>query len=318
MFDLHLLKTFVSVVDSGGFTSAGERVHRTQSTVSQQIRKLETHVGRPLLLRRRAGGDLRLTEDGERLLGYARRLVVLAEEAEAVMRPGGTGGVVRLGVPEDFDVNRLLGLLSGFARLHPAIRLDTGNGLSFELLASLEAGDLDLALIKRDAGAGTALASWPERLCWVAGRNADTAGWGLEDEPSSEGAASGEGPLNRAKKNEPVPLVLFPLGCIYRNRAVHALESAGRSWRVAFSSRGLAGIQAAVSAGLGISLLPISAVLPDHRVLREEAKNARGRNSPFGPVPPTELALVARTRPLPPPHRPLVAYLSEELGKEPF
>src|SRR5436853_3463818 len=85
MLDLELLRSFVSVVDAGGFTRAGERVHRTQSTVSQQIRKLETSVGRPLLFRQRAGKKVTLTEDGELLLGYARRLLAIAEEARDML-----------------------------------------------------------------------------------------------------------------------------------------------------------------------------------------------------------------------------------------
>src|ERR1700741_946562 len=85
MLDLDLLKSFVSVVDAGGFTRAGERVHRTQSTVSQQILKLERAVGRPLLKRQRSGKGLAPTEEGEILLTYARRLLAIATEAEDVL-----------------------------------------------------------------------------------------------------------------------------------------------------------------------------------------------------------------------------------------
>src|SRR5580704_16360347 len=105
MLDLDLLRSFVSVVDAGGFTRAGERVHRTQSTVSQQIRRLEGDFGRPLL--HRDGKRIRPTEEGERLLSYARRILALAEEArDVVSRPTGDG-VIRLGLPEDFAAYRL-------------------------------------------------------------------------------------------------------------------------------------------------------------------------------------------------------------------
>src|SRR5258707_14927795 len=93
MLDLELLRSFVSVVDSGGFTRAGERVHRTQSTVSQQIKRLEDDLGQPLL--NRTAKDVTPTEAGERLLSYARRLLSLAEEARDVLAgPGkeGAGG----------------------------------------------------------------------------------------------------------------------------------------------------------------------------------------------------------------------------------
>src|ERR1700754_535651 len=105
MLDLDLLRSFVSVVDAGGFTRAGERVHRTQSTVSQQIKRLEEDFGQPLLIR--SGQDVTPTEAGERLLAYARRLLALAEEARDVLARPGHEGVVRLGVPEDFAAYRL-------------------------------------------------------------------------------------------------------------------------------------------------------------------------------------------------------------------
>src|ERR1019366_6250070 len=121
MLDLELLRSFVSVVDSGGFTRAGERVHRTQSTVSQQIKRLEDDVGQPLL--NRSGKDVTPTKAGERLLSYARRLLSLAEEARDVLARPGPEGAVRLGIPEDFAAYRLAKLLAAFSRSHPTLRL---------------------------------------------------------------------------------------------------------------------------------------------------------------------------------------------------
>src|SRR5476651_1062892 len=114
MLDLELLRSFVSVVDVGGFTRAGERVHRTQSTVSQQIKRLEDDIGQPLL--NRTAKDVTPTEAGERLLSYARRLLSLAEEARDVLARPGSEGAVRLGIPEDFAAYRLTKLLATFAR----------------------------------------------------------------------------------------------------------------------------------------------------------------------------------------------------------
>src|SRR5215813_13573081 len=147
MMDIGLLQSFVSVVDAGGFTRAGERVHRTQSTVSQQIRRLEDTLGCPLL--HRNGKHATPTEEGERLLSYARRILALAEEArDAVARPADEG-VVRLGIPEDFAANRLAKVLSKFARSRPGLRLDVRCDLSVDLRSELERGELDLALLKR-------------------------------------------------------------------------------------------------------------------------------------------------------------------------
>src|SRR5579872_2491832 len=131
MLDLELLRSFVSVVDAGGFTRAGERVHRTQSTVSQQIKRLEEDVGQALLIR--SGKDVTPTEAGERLLTYARRLLALAEEARDVLSRPSSEGAIRLGITEDFAAYRLTRLLATFARSHPTLRLDVRSGQSLFL-----------------------------------------------------------------------------------------------------------------------------------------------------------------------------------------
>ena len=131
MLDLDLLRSFVSVVEAGGFTRAGERVHRTQSTVSQQIKRLEEDVGQTLLIR--SGKDVTPTEAGERLLSYARRLLSLAEEARDVVAQPGNEGAVRLGIPEDFAAYRLAKLLAAFSRSHPNMRLDVRADQSISL-----------------------------------------------------------------------------------------------------------------------------------------------------------------------------------------
>jgi DNA-binding transcriptional LysR family regulator len=260
MLDLELLRSFVSVVDSGGFTRAGERVHRTQSTVSQQIKRLEDDIGQPLL--NRSGKDVTPTEAGERLLSYARRLLALAEEARDVMTQPDHEGAVRLGVPEDFAAYRLTKLLAAFARSHPALRLDVRADQSKYLKRDLERGDLDLALFKRDAGEKGGIAVWPDRVHWVTSKSH---------------------PIQT--KTGSVPLIGYPAGCLYRARAIHALESDGRTWHMAYTSSNLAGIQAAVAAGMGLSILSEMAIQSDHRVL-----TARDG---FSPIDRTEVALVA-------------------------
>jgi len=260
MLDLDLLRSFVSVVDAGGFTRAGERVHRTQSTVSQQIRRLEDTLGRPLL--ERNGKRVIPTAEGERLLSYARRLLALAQEARDVVAQPSPDGVVRLGIPEDFGAYRLTRLLSKFARSRPSLRLDVRSELSVKLAADLERHELDLALLKREAGGNGGLGVWPERLHWVTSRSH---------------------PVDA--RRDPVPLAVFAQGCLYRNRAIHALEASGRAWHIAYTSPNFANIQAAVSAGLGVSILPDVGILADHRVLK--AKDG------FAPVANTELALLA-------------------------
>jgi len=260
MLDLDLLRSFVSVVDTGGFTRAGERVHKTQSTVSQQIRRLEEDIGRPLLIR--AGRRVVPTEDGERLLSYARRMLALAEEARDVLARPVTEGAVRLGIPEDFAAYRLTELLASFSRARPGLRLDVRADQSKHLRRDMERGDLDIALLKRVAGQKGAIAVWPERVHWVTSRTH---------------------PVDLARPS--IPLVGFPTGCLYRAGAIHAIEAAGRAWHMAYTSSSLAGIQAAVAAGLGLSILSEIAIQPDHRIL--------AASDGFAPIDATEMALVA-------------------------
>ena len=262
--DLTLLRTFVSVVETGGFTRAGERVHRTQSTISQQIRRLEESLDAVLL--ERGTRSVALTDEGERLLAYARRLLALNDEARAALATGADAvEVVRVGVPEDYAVDRLPRLLSGFARRNRAVRLDVRCDISVRLRRAFESGDLDLALLKQEPGRPGATAVWREPLCW---------------------AASAEDPPHRA---DPLPLAVFPLGCVYRHRAVHELDAAGRAWRVAYCSPNLSGVQAAVLAGLGVGVLARSAVPAGARVL--------GPAEGLPALPDTELALLASAAP---------------------
>ncbi|MEO8643042.1 LysR family transcriptional regulator [Pseudomonas sp.] len=279
MLDLELLKTFVCVVDEGSFTRAAERVHRTQSTVSQQVRKLEEVVGHTLLLRDRTGQNISVTEHGELLIHYARRLLALSSEAVQALASDLDLEILRIGVPEDFDARRMAVILAGFNRARPEARLETVSGMSTDLKQKLSAGALDIALVKREPDSGPCWAAWPEVLVWVKGAGVDSA-------------------------NGVLPLALFPQGCIYRQRAIRLLDVAQRPWRVAFGSHSLTGIQAAVASGLGVSVLPASAVLPEHSVCTDLPE-----------LPPTELALISREGALTGLQRALVEFLREELDQ---
>lgn len=249
-------------------TRGAERVHRTQSTVSQQIQKLEERVGRPLLARDRSGKQARPTADGELLTHDARRLLAIAQEAEDALARPAAAPTLRLGVPEDMDARRMSALLAGYQATRPGVRLDTVSGMSSDLQRQRAAGELDVALMKREPGSGDCIAAWREKLVWAVAASADRGLWA---------------------RDAPVPLVLFPPGCIYRLRALRTLDQAGRPWRQAFGSHSLTGIQAAVAAGLGLSVLPAAALLPEHRVLPASAR--------LQAPPPSELALVAGVLP---------------------
>ncbi|QCK88012.1 LysR family transcriptional regulator [Phreatobacter aquaticus] len=237
-FDFDLLRSFVAIVDNGGFTRAAERIGRTQSTISLQIRKLEQGLGRPVFTRQGMGrsSQIGLTRDGEVLLGHARQILRLGDEARSRIMEPEVEGIVRLGTPEDFATWHLPDILARFARSHPRVLLEVNCDFTVNLLDGFGKGLYDLVLFKRepqrtDGLAGTGV--WREELVWVADQRLELP-------------ASGEA----------LPLVLAPAPDIYRRRALAALEAAGRTWRVVFASPSMAGLQAAVRAGLGITVMP--------------------------------------------------------------
>ncbi|QDE88939.1 LysR family transcriptional regulator [Myxococcus xanthus] len=266
MLDLFLLRSFVAVVETGSFTRAGERLHLTQSTVSQQLIRLEQSLGCRLL--NRSQRHVVPTEEGERLLGYAQRILRLAEEASVALNPDGGDGVLRLGVPEDLGGEALMPLLTRFAAERPRLRLEVECGLSHHLLRLYRNGELDLLLVKQWGADSDSHARWAESLCWL-----DSA-----EQPVTARCQGG---------TDALPLVAFPAGALYRQDMIHALESRGRAWRIGYSSASLASLCAAVSAGLGVSLLPASSVQSGHRVLDEK--------DGFPAVDGLELALYARS-----------------------
>jgi DNA-binding transcriptional LysR family regulator len=178
------------------------------------------------------------------------------------MAQPGHEGAVRLGIPEDFAAYRLAKLLASCSRKGAGLRLHVRADQSAFLKRDLERGELDLALFKRSAGEKGGIAVWPERVHWVSSR--------------THSRDLGEGS---------VPLIGFPTGCLYRAGAIHALESAGRAWHMAYTSSNLSGIQAAVAAGMGLSILSEMAIQADHRVLTAREG--------FAPIDKTEVALVA-------------------------
>lgn len=231
-FDLDVLRSFVLGVELGNFAQAAERLSRSTSAVSAQLKKLEELAGAPLL--RKSGRRLTLTETGETMLGYARRLLELNDEAAAAVRGMPLEGRVRLGLQEDFGEHLLPAVLGRFARAHPKLRIEARIARNAELLQGIASGKLDLALAW-DVDGGSPHAERIGRLPmrWI---------------------GSARTPIARHKKSEPLPLVLLDPPCIVRSATTAALDRAGIPWRIAFSSASLAGNWAAVSAGLGMSV----------------------------------------------------------------
>lgn len=242
--DLSLVRAFLAVAETQSFTRAGERLGRTQSAISLQIRRLEDQVGQPLLSRNPR--HVVPTGHGEAFLPLARRLLRLNDDILSGLAADDVEGQVRLGAPEDFATLHLPGVLAAFARSHPKISLSVTCDLTLNLLDRLRGGDLDIALVKREPlGPDLGVRVWREPLVWV----------GLDE---------------NAFRGGTTPLVAAPSPCVYRKRAIAALDAVGRSWRAAYTSPSLAGQLAALRAGLGVSVLPREMVPGDLTVLTDD------------------------------------------------
>ncbi len=239
--DTDLLRAFVAVADARSFTRAADALFRTQAAVSQQVKRLEEVVGKRVFERDTKG--VRLTGDGEVLLAYARRMLTLNDEAMASMKRGPAPASVRIGTPDDYANMLLPDVLARFAASCPDIAVEMICDNSPDLVAELEKGRYDLALVTRhpDDPAGERVRREP--VLWVAPPN------------------------GHAETLNPLPLALFPKGCVVRDLAVAALEAMGRPWRVTFTSKSVVAVHGAVLGGLGITAMEACTVPPALRVL---------------------------------------------------
>lgn len=232
-FDLDVLRSFVAGVDLGSFGRAADRLGRSTSAVSAQMKKLEDQAGVPLL--RKAGRGLALTDAGETMLAYARRLLDLNDQAARAVRGVELQGIVRLGLQEDFGEMLLPQVLGQFARAHPKVRIEARVARNSALLDHLASGQVDLALAwGHDAQLPHAQHLLDLPMCWIGPAQALTA---AGDEQDAE-----------------LPLVAFEAPCLFRACGTDALDRSHRPWRAVFTSPSLAGLWAAVSAGLGLTV----------------------------------------------------------------
>lgn len=242
-FDLEQLRTFVAVADSGSLSAAAPRLFLSQSSVSEQLRKLEERAGVPLLIRGRRG--VQPTPAGERLLGHARRMLDLDALAMQDIRGETLAGELRLAITDYYRTSEIAGMLRRLRERHPQLRLHVTVMKSAAIDASADDDAFDIGLTMRVVGArgGTgqrSRAGWRplrrEPLAWVAGRG-DTQEVGM-----------------------PLPLVLLPDTCSLHQYVVRTLKRARLPYRVSHSASGVAGLQMALAAGLGISCLNRSAI----------------------------------------------------------
>ncbi|WP_458526336.1 LysR substrate-binding domain-containing protein [Onishia taeanensis] len=226
--DTDLLRAFVTVAECEGFSAAGKVLHRTQSAVSLQIKRLEDQMGESLF--ERTSRSVVLTAPGGRLLPYARHILKLQDEARRVMGIERQGELIRLGTSEEQASTYLPELLPRFAARYPEVRLEVICSISGSLVNDFQEGLLDAALVVRHGPTHTGQLLGREPLVWVVAEEVSLDDW------------------------ETLPLALNPEGCTFRAHAFAALESNERRWDVRYSSQSPTGINLPVQAGLAITV----------------------------------------------------------------
>ncbi|QIL70254.1 LysR family transcriptional regulator [Diaphorobacter sp. HDW4B] len=266
--DLDVLRSFSTGVAMGSFAQAADKLGRSTSAVSAQLKKLESQAGTALL--RKAGRGLELTEAGHAMLAYAHRLLELNDEAVAAIRASDLQGVVRLGLPEDFGERVLPAVLGRFTRAHPRVQIQVSSGTSAQLLSQYEDGLLDLS-VAWDLSTGTDIPSGTRVLTtlplrWIG--PASGQGVDMREQPwwSLVGDTAPSAALTDKDDQQPwraLPLVMLAEPCPLRGVVTQALNRHGLPWRNAFSSASLAASWSAVASGLGLAVRT-SFGLPPH------------------------------------------------------
>jgi len=231
---MDVLRTLVTIVELGGFTSAGDALGRSQAAISLQIKKLEKMVGEPLFDRK--SSVLKLTAAGDLVMDYARQILALNDRVLRELQQPAIEGRVRLGIPSEFATTLLPRIIGRFAAENPNVTLEVNCDLSRNLLAALDKGEYDLVLgLHRTPSEAGKNLIMTDDLVWVSGRD----------------FAPGEMQL---------ALIAAPEGCIYRSSATNALNEKHINWKVIYTIPDLAGIRSALEEGLGITVLARSTV----------------------------------------------------------
>lgn len=256
--DIDSLQTFLAVVDTGSFTRASSQVHKTQSAVSMQIKRLEEQLGQRLF--DREGRSVSLSEQGERLLAYARRLVDLSNQTLAAFSTDVLLGAVRIGTPDDYANRFLPEILARFAVSNPLVEVTVICEPSTNLHALIAKDKLDLAIVTQEAITGSSEILRKESIHWVTSNRHIT------------------------HEEEVLPVAFGRQTCLWRQWGLAALGQVGRKHRLLYSSWSTMVIASAVLNGLAVSALPESAIQPGMRILSE--------NDGYPELPASEIALI--------------------------
>ncbi|WP_420413152.1 LysR substrate-binding domain-containing protein [Roseibium sp.] len=259
-FDIELLEAFVAVADTGSVTRAGALINRTQPCVSSQLRRLEDRIGRQLI--ERTSRIMVLTPHGRILYDHAAQILKSHEEARMRLSAPELTGKVHVGLPEWFATSRLQSLFCSFVRVHSNVKLELTVADSATLHERLATNEINLAIALVQSGSAEANACVEELLYWVASLD--------------------------CVLSDPLPLILFPEPCPFRQFVFTSLEAAGRRWYEQITTTSVAAAQMAILSGTGVGCLPAGAVLDSFKVLKEQAG--------FPPLPATRLAIYTQAQ----------------------
>lgn len=259
--DPDLLRTFMAVADAPSFSDAGQRLNKTQSTVSVQMRRLEEILQVSLFEKR--GRKNELTSAGQELLDYAVRIVRLNDEAVGRFLRPAMSGRIRIGCPDDYAESYLPEIFGRFSRSHPTVEVSLECQGSDPLLRMLEEGELDIALVTLTKKYSAARVVYREQLQWVAAETGD------------------------AERQSPLPLAVWQPGCGWRTLTMQALDAAGIPYRIAYSGANAAALSMVVRQGLAVATMPLCMAGHGFRVL--------GRADGLPPLPSFDIGLVRGT-----------------------
>ena len=235
-----LLRAFITVIDLRSYTRAGEQLGRTQPAISLQMKRLQEQLDVSLFAKE---GDIQLTEQGELVAGFARQILALNDEMMLKLSNRHGKGKLRLGIPNDYADHFLPRLMASFARDRADITFDVVCDISSNLLSGLRTGLYDIVVaMTPDGPSEGAFMTWKEPLAWV----------GAEDS-LDQAKAYDEGALR---------IVCYPEGCLYRRNMLTAMQRDGRNFEIVYTSPSLSGLEAAVGAGFGLTVL-------SHRIIPE-------------------------------------------------
>ncbi len=273
-FSIELLEAFVAVAEAGNVTHAGSRLNRTQPCVSTQLRRLEDRVGKPLI--ERTARTMNLTPAGRILYQHATEILKSHEEARLRLSAPELTGTVHVGLPEWYATGELQSIFCNFVRLHPNVKLEMTVADSATLHEMLGHNEINLAIALVSSAKPEPSGVVEEALHWVV--------------------------TDACPLSDPLPLILFPEPCPFRELAFAALAQAGRQWYERITTTSVAAAQVAVMSGAGVSCLPSGAVLDGFRVLREQ--------DGFPKLPDSQLAIYTQSKT----QSPIVDYLEEHLA----